>query len=210
VGAHEHEHRHEAEPEELEVGTGRLEAFSDAVIAVIITILALELRPPQGSTLAAVRAEVPSLFIYLLAFLFLAIYWNNHHHLLRATRRISAAVMWMNMALLFCLSLIPMVTEWLRDAYHDHLPAASFGIVALLSAFAYGLLVRAIIRANGRSSLVGTAVATDLKGNLSIALYAAGVGLAFVSVWIAYVLYAVVAVMWLIPDRRFTRAKPGR
>ncbi len=189
----------------VEMGSERVEAFSDGVMAVIITILALELRPPDGVTFAALRDEVPSLFIYVLAFTFIAIYWNNHHHLLRATTRISGGVMWANMFLLFCLSLIPVTTEWLREAYHEPLPAASFGMVGLLAAFAYFLLVHAIIRANGRDSLVGTAIASDLKGNTSIVLYAAGVGLAYVDVWIAYALYAAVAVMWMIPDRRFTR-----
>ena len=189
----------------IEMGSERVEAFSDGVMAVIITILALELRPPDGATLAALRDEVPSLFIYVLAFTFIAIYWNNHHHLLRATTRISGAVMWANMFLLFCLSLIPVVTEWLRDTYHEPLPAASFGVIGLMAAFAYFLLVRAIIRANGRDSLVGMAIASDIKGNASIAMYVAGVGLAYAEVWIAYALYAAVAVMWLIPDRRFTR-----
>ncbi len=197
-------------PTPVDVGAGRLEAFSDAVIAVIITILALELRPPQGSTLKDVYDQLPSLFIYVLSFVFIAIYWNNHHHLLRATTRISAAVMWANMLLLFWLSLIPVVTEWLHDFYRYRLPAASFGIVALAAAFSYTALVRAIIRANGRDSLVGTAISSDRKGNVSLVIYAAGVGLAFVNVWIAYALYAAVAVMWLIPDRRFTRGAGRR
>ncbi len=193
----------------IELGSDRLETFSDGVMAVIITILALELRPPDGATFEALRKEWPSLLIYVLAFTFIAIYWNNHHHLLRATTRISGAVMWANMFLLFWLSLIPVVTEWLRDAYREPLPAASFGIVALAAAFAYFLLVRAIIRANGRDSLVGMAINADIKGNASIVMYAAGVGLAYVEVWIAYALYAAVAVMWLIPDRRFTRSTSG-
>jgi len=195
--------RREAAP--IEMGSERLEAFSDGVMAVIITILALELRPPQFPTLESLRGELPSLFIYVLAFTFIAIYWNNHHHLLRATTRISGGVMWANMFLLFCLSLIPVTTEWLRMAPNSPLPAAAFGSVGLLAAFAYFLLVHAIIRANGRDSLVGTAIASDIKGNASIAMYVAGVGLAYVEVWIAYALYAAVAVMWMIPDRRFTR-----
>ena len=189
----------------VEFGTDRLETFSDGVMAVIITILALELRPPDGPTWEALRAEWPSLLIYILSFTFLGIYWNNHHHLLRVTERISAGVMWSNMFLLFWLSLIPVVTEWLRDEYHEPLPAASFGIVGLASAIAFLLLVRAIIRANGRDSAVGAAVGSDFKGNISIVLYAAGIGLAFVDVWIAYAIYTGVAVMWLIPDRRMTR-----
>jgi len=194
--------------ERFELGSERLEAFSDAVMAVIITLLAFELRPPRGATLAAVRHELPSLFIYVLAFLFIAIYWNNHHHLLRATRWISGAVMWSNMLLLFCLSLAPVVTEWIRRYPTRSLPVASFGIVSLAAALSYTLLVRAIIRANGRGSLVGRAIASDVKGTVSLAMYAAGLALAFVDVWIAYALYAAVAVMWLIPDRRFTRTPP--
>src|SRR5439155_10846101 len=136
----------------LSQGAGRLEAFSDAVMAVIITILALELRPPQGPALADVKDALPDLFIYVLSFAFIALYWNNHHHLLRATTRISGAVMWANMFLLFWLSLIPVVTLWLRDHHDDPVPAAAYGVVALCSGFAYNLLVRAIIRANGRDS----------------------------------------------------------
>ena len=137
-------------PQPIELGSGRLEAFSDAVMAVIITILALELRPPNGVTLEAVRAEGPSILLYVLSFAFIAIYWNNHHHLLRATTRISGGVMWANMVLLFCLSLIPVVTEWLRGFYREPLPAASFGVVGLAAAFSYYALVRAILRASGR------------------------------------------------------------
>ncbi len=203
--------KHERRPETpIEFGAGRLEAFSDAVMAVIITILALELRPPEGATLAALRAEWPSLFIYILAFTFIAIYWNNHHHLLRATTRISGGVMWANMLLLFCLSLVPVVTEWLRNYYQEPLPAASLGVVGLAAALSYTLLVHAIIRANGRESLVGRAISSDVKGTASLLMYAAAVGLAFVDVWIAYALYAAVAVMWLIPDRRFTRDRGAR
>ncbi len=194
-------------------GAGRVEAFSDAVMAVIITLLAFQLRPPQGSTFAALTSsrELGSFSIYVLSFAFVAIYWNNHHHLLRATTRISGAVMWANMLLLFCLSLIPFVTEWLRGNAQEPVPVASFGVVALAAAGSYSLLVRALVAANGRASLVGTAIASDLKGYLSLALYAAGVGLAAVSVWLSYAMYVAVAVMWLIPDRRFTRgsAEPG-
>src|SRR6266550_6330426 len=197
-------------PEPIEDGSGRLEAFSDAVMAVIITILALELRPPGGPNPRDLYDQLPSLLIYVLSFVFIAIYWNNHHHLLRATTRISGAVMWANMLLLFCLSLVPVVTEWLHDFYRYRLPTASFGIVALAAALSYSALVRAIIRANGRDSLVGMAISSDLKGTLSLVLYAAGVGIARLSVWIAYLLYAAVAVMWLIPDRRFTRGADRR
>jgi uncharacterized membrane protein len=186
-------------------GAGRLEAFSDAVMAVIITILALELRPPDLSTWAAVQAWWPNPLIYLLAFVFIAIYWNNHHHLLRATERISGIVMWANMTLLFWLSLAPVVTEWIRATPLEALPVASFGAVALGAALSYTWLVRSLIRANGRDSLVARAVASDVKGYVSLGLYALALPLAAVSVWISYALYVAVAVMWLIPDRRFTR-----
>jgi uncharacterized membrane protein len=189
----------------LEMGVGRIEAFSDAVMAVIITIMAFELRAPQGATLTAVRAQLPGLLVYVLSFAFIGIYWNNHHHLLRAADRISGAVMWANLFLLFWLSLIPVLTEWLRDEYRHPLPAAAYGIVALAAAIAYTVLVRALIPANGRDSSVATAIASDAKGYASLGLYAAGVGLAFVSPWISYAIYAAVSVMWFIPDRRFTR-----
>ena len=189
----------------LELGTARVEAFSDSVMAVIITIMAFGLRPPHGATWAAVRAALPGLFVYILSFVVVAIYWNNHHHLLRAADRISGAAMWANLFLLFWLSLIPVVTVWIRDQYRHSLPAAAYGVVALAAAVAYTLLVRALVRANGLDSAVARAIGSDAKGYASLGLYAAAVGLAFVSPWIAYAIYVGVAVMWFIPDRRFTR-----
>ena len=188
----------------LEMGTARTEAFSDGVMAVIITIMALELRAPEGATLEAVRGRLPGLLVYLLSFVIIGIYWNNHHHLLRAAERVSGAAMWANLFLLFCLSLIPVQTEWLRDEYRHPLPAAAYGAVALAAGFGYAILARALIRANGPDSAVAAAIGSDRKGYASLALYAAGVGLAFVSPWIAYGCYVAVAVMWFIPDRRFT------
>jgi uncharacterized membrane protein len=190
----------------LEMGTARVEAFSDSVMAVIITIMAFQLRAPRDATLDAVRDQLPGLLAYVLSFVAVGIYWNNHHHLLRAADRISSAVMWANLFLLFWLSLIPVLTEWLRDAYRHALPAAAYGAVLLAAGFAYAILVRALIRANGRTSAVAQAIGSDVKGNASLVLYAAGVGLAFVSPWISYVLYVAVAVMWFVPDRRFTRS----
>jgi uncharacterized membrane protein len=193
----------------IDLSTSRLEAFSDGFFAVIITILALELRPPEGDTFTALRHAFPNLAIYVLSFAFLAIYWNNHHHLLRATTRINGGVMWSNMFLLLWLSLIPVVTEWLKEFPKATAPVASFGIVALGAAFAYSVLVRAIIRANGKDSPVATAIASDVKGKVSIAMYAAGVGVALipgdVSKWFAFALYVAVAVMWIVPDTRFLR-----
>jgi TMEM175 potassium channel family protein len=192
-------------PGPLDMGVGRIEAFSDAVMAVIITIMAFELRAPDGVTFEAVQKELPGLFVYVLSFTFIGIYWNNHHHLLRATDRISGAVMWANLFLLFWLSLIPLATKWLREEYRESLPAAAYGFVAFAAAIAYTILVRALIRANGQDSRVATALSSDAKGYASLAMYAAGVGLAFVSPWISYGLYAAVSVMWFVPDRRFTR-----
>jgi TMEM175 potassium channel family protein len=202
------DHHHEPHAPET-MGAGRLEAFSDAVMAVIITILALELQPPDGSTLDALRQQKGEFGIYLLAFIFIAIYWNNHHHLLRATTRINGAAMWSNMFLLFWLSLVPVVTEWIRADIWAQLPVASFGIIALGAAIAYSLLVRSLIVANGRDSLLARAIAHDVKGYVSLAMYAAAIFFAAASeatVWVAYVLYVAVAVMWLVPDRRFSRA----
>jgi TMEM175 potassium channel family protein len=189
-----------------ELGSERLEAFSDAVFAVIITIMALELRAPEGHTLADVRGDLlPGLVVYVLSFTLVGIYWNNHHHLLRAARRISGAVMWTNLFLLFWLSLIPVLTEWLRDEYEYPLPAATYGVVLLASGFAYRLLIRALIKANGQDSAVARAIGSDVKGNISLVAYAAAIPLAFVSPWISYALYVGVALLWFVPDRRFVR-----
>jgi uncharacterized membrane protein len=191
----------------IDSDTGRLEAFSDGVMAVIITIMVLQLKTPPGTSLRDLRASLPSLLVYLLSFVMIGIYWNNHHHLLRATERISGGVMWANLHLLFWLSLIPFVTNWVgtRGAYRHSLPASSYEVVALCAAIAYFILVRAIIRSNGRTSAVARAVGSDAKGTISAVLYAFGVGLAWVSPWIAYGLSVAVAVIWFVPDRRFTR-----
>src|SRR5207244_5758949 len=169
-----------------EVGTARVEAFSDSVMAVIITIMAFELRPPQGFTLEAMRDQLPAVLVYVLSFVFIGIYWNNHHHLLRAADRISGAAMWANLFLLFWLSLIPVLTEWVRDEYRHALPAASYGAVALAAGLAYTILVRALIQTNGRESRLARAIGSDIKGYLSLVLYAAAVGLAFAGPWISY------------------------
>ena len=191
----------------IEMGTARVEAFSDSVMAVIITIMAFELRPPHGATFDAVRGQLPGLLVYVLSFVFVAIYWNNHHHLLRAADRISGGAMWANLFLLFWLSLIPVLTAWLRDEYRNALPAAMYGGVALAAAVAYSILIGALVRANGPESAVAKAIRSDIKGYASLVLYAAGVGLAFVSPWISYGLYVAVSLIWFIPDRRFLRSR---
>jgi len=185
--------------------TGRLEAFSDGVLAVIITIMALELKAPEGGEWKDLRVRLPALLFYILSFTFVGIYWNNHHHLLRAARRVTAAVMWSNLHLLFWLSLIPVLTEWVGEHHTSTAPAATYGVVGFGSAVAFTILIRAIIRADGSSSLVATAIGSDTKGRISLLAYAAATALAFVSPWIAYALFVAVAVMWFIPDRRLSR-----
>ena len=185
--------------------TGRVEAFSDGVLAVIITIMALELRAPVGGSFTDLRGRLPALLVYILSFVFIGIYWNNHHHLFRAARRVTGGVMWANLHLLFWLSLIPVLTGWIGEHYRESAPAATYGVVCLGAAIAFTILTRAIIRADGSDSLVAAAIGRDYKGRVSVLAYAAAIGLAFVSPWIAYALFASVAVMWLVPDRRLSR-----
>jgi uncharacterized membrane protein len=185
--------------------THRLEAFSDGVMAVIITIMAFELKVPARTDLSALRHEVPLLLVYVLSFTNVGIYWNNHHHLLRRTERISGAVMWANLDLLFWLSLIPVLTEWVGKSYRQVEPAVCYGAVALAAAVAYWVLVRAILRANDPQSGLSAAIGSDVKGIASILLYAAAIGFAYVTPYIAYSLYFLVAVVWVVPDRRLVR-----
>ena len=187
------------------MGKDRLTAFSDDVIAIIITIMVLELKVPHGADWATLRGVAPNFVAYVLSFVYLAIYWNNHHHLLRAATRISGAVMWLNLHLLLWLSLIPVVTEWMAAHWRDHAPAATYAVVALGSAAAYTLLQVAIIRADGPRSVIADASGSDRKGRASLVAYVAALGLAFVSPVISYVLFASVAFMWFVPDRRLDR-----
>jgi uncharacterized membrane protein len=180
----------------------RLEAFSDGVMAVIITIMAFDLKEPAGATWHSLEHSLASLLVYILSFTFIGIYWNNHHHLLRSTERISAAVMWSNLHLLFWLSLIPVLTKWMADHYNSHLPASVYGIDGLGAAVAYTILVRAIVACNGSDSPVARAIGDDRKGNASLLLYILGAGLAWITPWVGYALYATVSVMWFVPDRR--------
>jgi uncharacterized membrane protein len=184
----------------------RLEGFSDGVIAIIITIMVLEIRPPHEATLAALRAMQPTILAYILSFVFIAIYWNNHHYLLHATKAITGGVLWANMHLLFWLSLMPFVTAWVGNAHEHTTPAAAYGVVALMSGVAYSILVVMIMKANPESAVV-RAIGNDVKGKLSIALYALGVALAFVSPWLAYATYALVSASWFIPDRRLEQVE---
>lgn len=180
----------------------RLEAFSDAVIAILITIMVLELRVPDGADWRALQSIVPVLLTYVLSFAFLGVYWNNHHHMLHLADRINGRILWANLYLLFWLSLVPFVTRWMGESQFAPFPTAVYGGVMLMSGLAYLLLQTAIVARQGASSRLAAAVGKDLKGKLSGVLYAAAIPLAFVNRWIAMGLYVVVALMWLIPDPR--------
>jgi uncharacterized membrane protein len=192
------------------LSTRRLEAFSDGVIAILITIMVLELTVPRGDELGDLRHLLPVLLSYVLSFVYLAIYWNNHHHMLYVTERVTGAVLWANMHLLFWLSLVPFVTRWIGQYHSSSTPAAVYGVVLLLAAIAYYILVRAILAGQTKDSLLAAAVGKDFKGKISVALYAAAIPLAFVDVWIAYALYVAVALLWLVPDRRIERVVAGQ
>jgi uncharacterized membrane protein len=187
------------------VGKGRLEAFSDGVLAIIITIMVLELKVPHGADLAALGPLIPLLLSYLLSFVFIGIYWNNHHHLLQAVRHVSGTTLWANLHLLFWLSLIPFVTAWMGENHFAAWPVALYGAVLLAAGSAYFILVRVLISHHGQDSALAVAVGSDVKGRISMAIYAAAIPLAFLNAWIACALYVTVAIVWLVPDRRIER-----
>ena len=189
----------------MSVRTNRLEAFSDGVVAIIITILVLELRPPQGTDLSSLHPLYPVFLTYVLSFVNLGIYWNNHHHMLRATERINGAVLWANLHLLFWLSLFPFATGWMGENHFATIPTAAYGVVLLCAGIAYYVLQSVILAEQGPGSPLHVALGRDLKGKASPLIYASAVGLAFVNRWIAVALYVVVALMWLVPDRRLVR-----
>lgn len=184
---------------------GRLEAFSDGVLAVIITIMVLEMKSPSGISVLALRPVLPVFLSYVLSFVYIGIYWNNHHHLLHATQRVNGATLWANLHLLFWLSLVPFTTAWMGENHFGSWPVAVYGIVLLLAAVAYFILTRALIRLHGQDSTLATSIGRDTKGKISIAVYAAAIPLAFAKPWIAGAFYVVVAIIWLIPDRRIER-----
>jgi uncharacterized membrane protein len=183
----------------------RLEAFSDAVIAIIMTVMVLELRTPDGTTLHALQARLPVFLAYLLSFVNLGIYWNNHHHMLHVTGRVNGSVLWANLHLLFWLSLFPFTTAWIGQDHAAPLPVASYGVVGLAAAIAYYLLQARIVALEGGDSTLARAIGRDRKGKLSPVLYAVAIPLAFWHVWPAIALYVAVALMWLVPDRRVER-----
>jgi uncharacterized membrane protein len=183
----------------------RLEAFSDGVIAIIITIMVLELKVPHGTDFAVLRPLLPLFLTYLLSFIYLSIYWNNHHHLLHTAQRVNGPILWANLHLLFWLSLIPFATGWMGENHFAALPTALYGGVLLGAAIAYLILQSAIIAEHGRASLLARALGADLKGKISAGCYALAIVLSFVNQWFADALYVLVALMWLIPDRRIER-----
>lgn len=188
------------------MGKSRLEAFSDGVLAIIITVMLLELKVPHGSNLEALSPLVPSLLSYVLSFVYVGIYWNNHHHLLHTVKRVSGAVLWANHHLLFWLSLLPFATGWMGENHFDPLPSAAYGLVLLMAAVAYYLLQLAIMATDGQDSLLRRAVGSDWKGKLSPVLYLAAIGLSFWANWLAQAIYVLASLVWLVPDRRIERA----
>jgi uncharacterized membrane protein len=191
------------------MSTGRLEAFSDGVIAIIITIMVLELKVPHGHDFAAIAPLLPVFLSYVLSFIYVGIYWNNHHHLFHAATRVNGSILWTNLHLLFWLSLIPFVTGWMGENHFTALPTALYGFVLFMSSVAYWLLQCAIRAEHGRESKISTALGSDWKGKASIVLYLAAMGLSFVSEKIAGALYVAVAAMWFIPDRRLAKVAEG-
>jgi uncharacterized membrane protein len=195
------------------MSTNRMEAFSDAVIAIAITVMVLELPTPHDPTWHALRDAWPVLLSYVLSFVVLGIYWNNHHHMLQATARVNGPILWANLHLLFWLSLVPFTTAWMGENSFAPVPTAAYGVVLLAAALAYYVLQGMIIRDQGERSVVAAAVGRDLKGKLSPAFYVAGIALSFLSTRLAVAVFAAVALMWLIPDRRIERglraARPG-
>lgn len=187
------------------MGKGRLEAFSDGVIAILITIMVLELKVPHGDGLDAIAPLYPVFLSYVLSFIYLGIYWNNHHHMLHLSHKVTGPMLWANLHLLFWLSLIPFATGWMGENHFAPMPTALYGLVLLMAGVAYWLLEQMIIASQGTDSLLKKAVGSDWKGKLSIVLYALAIALAFWSSWIAIGLYVLVAALWLVPDRRIER-----
>ena len=185
--------------------TVRMEAFSDGVIAIIITVMVLEMRAPRGTDIVALRPLIPVFLSYLLSFVFLGIYWSNHHHLLQVAEHVNGSVLWANLHLLFWLSLTPFVTNWMGENQFAAWPVALYGLVMLCAAIAYFILVRALLSLHGLESVLATARGSDFKGKISILIYLVAIPLAFVRSWLACALYVFVAIMWLVPDRRIER-----
>jgi uncharacterized membrane protein len=183
----------------------RLEAFSDGVFAILITIMVLELKVPEGADIASLKPLIPVFLSYVLSFLYLGIYWNNHHHLLHTAKHVSAGILWANLHLMFWLSLIPFVTGWMGKNGHASIPVGLYGVVLLMAALAYFILQGQILRKHGNDSLLAKAIGNDLKGKMSLALYSAAIAVSFAFHWLSQAFYVIVALMWLIPDRRIEK-----
>jgi uncharacterized membrane protein len=187
------------------MGKTRLEAFSDGVIAIIITIMVLEMQAPHGADLRSLRPVLPVFLSYVLSFVHVGIYWNNHHHLLHTARHVTGSILWANLHLLFWLSLIPFVTAWMGENYFEQQPVALYGVVMLMSGVAYYILSIVLIRHHGPESALRAAVGNDFKGIFSVVMYVVAIGIAFANHWLALAIYVAVALMWLVPDRRIER-----
>lgn len=192
------------------MGKGRLEAFSDGVLAIIITIMVLEMKVPHGNDLSSLRSLGPTFLSYVLSFIYVGIYWNNHHHMLAATERVNGSVLWVNLHLLFWLSLFPFSTAWMGENHFAVWPVVVYGFVLAMAAVAYYILSRALIRQHGENSALSRALGRDFKGKLSVAVYAVAIPLAFLSRWIAVALYVLVSILWLVPDRRMEKVVQQR
>lgn len=185
--------------------TGRLEAFSDGVLAIIITIMVLELKPPEETTLQSLLSRTPLFLSYIASFIYVGIYWNNHHHLFQITEKVNGKILWANLHLLFWLSLIPFTTSWIGDNHEASLPVAAYGIVLLFSAIAYTILQTVIIKSHDNQFALKKAIGGDRKGKISPVFYILGVSLSFVNTWLAIACYVLVAIMWIIPDSRIEK-----
>jgi len=193
----------------LRMSKDRLQAFSDGVIAILITIMVLELHTPKGTDWHALREELPVLLAYVLSFVYIGIYWNNHHHMLSAVQRVSGGALWANLHLLFWLSLVPFTTAWMSENRFPTVPVAVYGITLLAAAIAYYILQTMLLRADDDGSMLAVAIGSDFKGKVSPLLYCLGIGLSFANRWLGMAVYTLVALMWLVPDRRVERVLGG-
>jgi TMEM175 potassium channel family protein len=187
------------------MGKGRLETFSDGVLAIIITIMVLEMKPPHGNDLTSLKPLLPVFVSYILSFIYLGIYWNNHHHMLHVVREVNGKVLWANIHLLFWLSLVPFVTGWMGENHFATLPVALYGVNLLMAGVAYYILSHSLIDLHGKNSTIATAIGTDRKGKLSIIIYAIGIALCFLHPMLGFTLYVLVAAIWFIPDKRIEK-----
>lgn len=188
---------------------GRLEAFSDGVFAIIITIMVLELHAPEGNSFEDLRSLLPKFISYALSFIYVAIYWTNHHHMFQAIKHVNGRVLWRNIFLLFCLSLVPFVTAWMGENNFSPSPTALYGMVLSVTGVAYYFLVRSLIQLHGKDSLIATSIGKDFKGKISVLIYLIGILISFFNSWISFLLYGCVALVWIIPDRRIEKRIPA-